>query len=735
MRHTGWVHWRGGKSRVPAQYHNAARKLLGELKSRLEIGGVSSGALRRELPDGAIVEVAWAGEQPVVRVIPPEVPEQKPVILMPSRLEGVAVNARSAALPDGIRTGGRGQQVIGASGKVYTYDREGLAAGVVSDGVYRQLFPDGIDRAGNVDWTDGKGVWINWYGPTLRYWFDTYRKPEAQYGGWVFINGAVLLDINAYATANQITIDEKLVMGAALVGDKLYVMQAKINAFPAMASDDYVPSTGGEQHAWISSPYPPGTTALRLCRYTVISNPAATGNANAFSIAVGSMATLWTDVRRGTVNPWVFNQDATAAETFAMPDELRYIKHVIKPTVAGGFPDGKTTIHRSPSASSEHITLTRVDDSVAASVASVSIALNGLITESRSDRAPIAADYAMDGTRRVLYAAYEQVYLGQHPTDGYEMNALRFGLQIDDGYIVPLEGNNTWSGVETANTFPRYGVFANLREVCIRDARIALLEQRYYYASFDEFTAPYEGIRVALYKGGLLESSEYFVYDTDSAGNLVFPHRTGLDTYKPWTLTAGLASWFDVATENLKQVRSPMLALFGMKGDSTAEYYYVVDHYEWQGTASYWTGGAMTNGGVRFHNDEVEGSWCGWHGGSRQGYGPTFSYGQAVTGYTDGGSPQEDVTLDVNGRRIYASGSGTKTGGQLSSSTFILVYRNSFGRYPKLLSSRFISGSNLSTKTGVPAGPGPINSDTGSNNFAHDARFSTIWRLGKIPGT
>lgn len=728
------MQWGGDRSRVPAKYHDPARKLLGELKNRLAVGGVASGSMRRVLPDGAIIEASWAGEQPMVRVTPPESSSEPPKVRVPAILEGIVVNARSAALFTGIRTGGHGQQVIAPSGNVYTYDREGLAAGVVSDGVYGPTFPDGIEHAGNVDWTDGKGLWINWYGPTLRYWFDTYRAPGAQYGPYVFINGAVLLDIGAYATANQITIAEQLVLGAALVGDKLYVMQARINAFPAMAADDYVPSTGGEQHAWISSPYPPGTTDLRLCRYTVASNPAATGNATLLSIFSGSMVSLWTDTRRGTVNPWVFNHEATVLETFAMPDELRYLKHVIKPTIDGGFPDGKTTVHRSPSASSEHITLTRSGDAVTASVTDVSIALNGLVTESRSDRAPIAADYSLDGTRSVLYAAYEQVYLGQHPTDGYDMNALRFGLQIDEGLVVPLDGNNTWSGAETAATFPRYGAFAHLREVCIRDDRIALQEQRYYYVSFDNYTEPYEGMRVALYKGGVLESSEYFAHDTANGGDILFSHAGG-DTYMPWTLTSGLRSWFDVAAPTLKQVRSPMVALFGMEADSTTEYYYssTAGGYQWEGLASDWQGGVLTNGGVRFHDDEVEGSWCGWHGGNRQGFGTSFSYGQTVNGYTDSSSPQEDVALDLKSRRIYASGSSAKDGSQLSSFSFIAVFRNNDGRYPKLLSSRLISNGDLSTVTGVQAGPGPVNQYTGTSEFAHDARFSTIWRLGKYP--
>lgn len=72
MRHSGWTRWRGTGKAIPARYRDAGRKLLGALKERLRLGGVSTGSDRATLDDGTLIEVAWAGEHPVIRITPAE---------------------------------------------------------------------------------------------------------------------------------------------------------------------------------------------------------------------------------------------------------------------------------------------------------------------------------------------------------------------------------------------------------------------------------------------------------------------------------------------------------------------------------------------------------------------------------------------------------------------------------------------------------------------------------------
>lgn len=72
MRHAGWTHWRTGRNRLTGVQQDAARRLLGDLRRRLQLGEVGVGIARARMDDGTFVEAAWYGAIPVVRVIPVE---------------------------------------------------------------------------------------------------------------------------------------------------------------------------------------------------------------------------------------------------------------------------------------------------------------------------------------------------------------------------------------------------------------------------------------------------------------------------------------------------------------------------------------------------------------------------------------------------------------------------------------------------------------------------------------
>lgn len=71
MRHAGWMHWQNARDRLSGPQQDAAKRLLGDLKRRLEAGNVAVGADRMRLPDGTVIEAAWHGVVPKVRVHPP----------------------------------------------------------------------------------------------------------------------------------------------------------------------------------------------------------------------------------------------------------------------------------------------------------------------------------------------------------------------------------------------------------------------------------------------------------------------------------------------------------------------------------------------------------------------------------------------------------------------------------------------------------------------------------------
>lgn len=384
----------GTDRELAAPFVPSARKLLGMVVEEAGFNKLKHHTRRQVLPDGTVLSATVAGEIYSVEI------DVRKSVRRPRRprqdRDDFVLWARNASDSRGINTDFP-QQIVApavdpADWKTFTY----YPAPPVgrSDGAYKVNFVDGVKQAGNIDWTDGK-VRINYYGPSRRYWYDGWRKPDKQYSTFVFLNGVVLLNTLDHGAAAQ-----KYVLGAALVRDKLYVMQAAIADFRTDYDTMYpAPRT----HSWVSPPYPDGDVELRLCRYTVKENTETTKNGQYYKVAPGSLETLWTDTRRGYVNPWFFNPDATACETFAMPDELRRVYSADNVPVEGS---AAAELLR-PSDSSENMTLAITPLGVTASVVDVSIpayaspGTSGFPAEYVAE-VEIAADYAADGTRRAL---------------------------------------------------------------------------------------------------------------------------------------------------------------------------------------------------------------------------------------------------------------------------------------------------------------------------------------------
>lgn len=71
-KHTGWVAWRGGRDGIAGAAQHLARKLLGALKTRMSaVKNMDTLSDKQVMDDGTVVEVAWMGGEPLVRVTPP----------------------------------------------------------------------------------------------------------------------------------------------------------------------------------------------------------------------------------------------------------------------------------------------------------------------------------------------------------------------------------------------------------------------------------------------------------------------------------------------------------------------------------------------------------------------------------------------------------------------------------------------------------------------------------------
>lgn len=69
-KHTEWMHTKGGRVGAKGEHTHAARKLLGELKNQLALGGIKSGTMRAMLDDGTLIEVSMNMNIPAVRITP-----------------------------------------------------------------------------------------------------------------------------------------------------------------------------------------------------------------------------------------------------------------------------------------------------------------------------------------------------------------------------------------------------------------------------------------------------------------------------------------------------------------------------------------------------------------------------------------------------------------------------------------------------------------------------------------
>ena len=302
-----------------ARYINDARRLIFNLVRELHEGGVLSGRRLHRFMDGTTIGIVVAGMQ-VTAVIDVRSAEEKK-----RDIGDIVVWARDSDHPEGIDTE-YPQQILnppnesGGTWKTYFYSPStpGYAAFAGKKGTYQAALPDGVRRAGNIDWYNEDEEIISWYGPSGRYWPDAYVQPRFQYGKFVFMLGDALLDTDQYAldSEEQAHGDDRYIVGAALrtIGNDtwLYTVQSEALDTPFIPTTQYM-----DDMLTAGCPYSQQENAGGIYRYALTRSATPEG-LQRYHVTPNSRQKL-ADLPGNHAEPWFFNQSATVAHCYELP--------------------------------------------------------------------------------------------------------------------------------------------------------------------------------------------------------------------------------------------------------------------------------------------------------------------------------------------------------------------------------------------------------------------------------
>jgi len=251
-RDTDWTHIRVDGDRLRAAgYLPAARVLLGAVKQTAAETGLGTLLMRRKLDDGTELVADVRGGVPTVTIRTPA-PERptKPLDV----LRGFVSWPSDAAHPDGVDPM-RPQAVYSPPGaapgqrrwttsmfrafqSVWSAIKVGKSTFHARNG--DDLRPDGVALFGNHRWSDGRGLYVSWFGPESGcvvngvepYWMSSVGSPptvsfpvDLFYSSAVFYGGELLYDARNFTGTGAYSL-----VGGACVRDQggrkwLYVAQ------------------------------------------------------------------------------------------------------------------------------------------------------------------------------------------------------------------------------------------------------------------------------------------------------------------------------------------------------------------------------------------------------------------------------------------------------------------------------------------------------------------------------
>ena len=395
-RYEDWHHTRyegdvdAGKALLPL-----ARKVLGFATEQARANGLSTYKHVHHLPDGGTITAELIGGIPRVTIdVPPPEGGREP--LFPP--EDFVVWSRSGAYPIGLDPddprqilkppGGNGDAANLWTTYWFNAGITGYDAFGGRKSTYQPVFPEGLRKAGNLDWRGTNRERIQWNGPSTRYWYAPFVQMTAQYGRFVYMAGQPVLDTDQYIIDSgsgpepELPFNERYVLGAGIRGMYLYVVQVQAQNLSVPVPDPTVVGTPGEPYYLFSVGYTPFDIDTVVCRYRLIPHP---DGSPGYRVASHSRQVMWTGTVTRGIAPWFFNADCTEAITFIPPEIQAYGSSVFVPTFDTSTLQKVLTLVHDEDDPSVVPTASFTDTPV-------SLAPGG-------GEAPIAADYDHEGNR------------------------------------------------------------------------------------------------------------------------------------------------------------------------------------------------------------------------------------------------------------------------------------------------------------------------------------------------
>lgn len=528
-RYFDWHHVRvpGGDRAAAAPYIGAARLLLGEVFEEAEVNGLGVHALTRKLDDGTVIIAEKHGDIPRVTIVPVPLEGEEE-----ERPKGdFVVWARNEVLVDGIHEDSPQQILQYTDGRWKTYfysgEAEGYDAFSGARGTYINMFPDGIPRAGNLDWRGRAGQRIQWHGPSTRYWYDPFVQMVAQYGTKVYMLGQVVLDTPQYIVDStpDAGFNEQYILGAGIRGLWLYVVQVQAQnlSVPVPNPPDYGPGP----YFYFAPAYTPFDVDTVVCRYRLI--PRADGNPG-YQVSSRSREVLWSGAVTRGVAPWFFNNDCSEAVTFIPPEIQAYGSSLFIPTV-----DAATTM--------KVMTIDHESNGPITPIVDIDDLLVSL--DPGGGEAPIAADYDVDGNRVEIRVRRRNLGL---PNDATGFLSQRFDI-LCGGAEVELRDLFRETGTENH--------WENRRWLMWADAREGVLVTRRQYTHFRDppgsgTAIPSTQVWLEVWIQGALALSR-----TDGRADVTEDNNS----FGTWLAFNSNPS--DRQSDNLPQALAPLLPIYG----------------------------------------------------------------------------------------------------------------------------------------------------------------------------
>lgn len=408
-RYSGPVYLRlVGDKLAASKLVGRARTLLGALLNVITPHGATSGSREYRYATGERIRVLTAGAIKVVEIFCPPLAEAIRRLLFRGFVCTVSYDD---PLPTAI--GAYPQVVLVPDEKddwgVWFYSSEFFYSQSTAErkATYGQEYLNGLKHAGQIDWRSEEGIHISWHGPANRYWWSPAQTAflgwnlisPVYFGRKVYCAGNVLLDVDAYDTANATSL-AGFVMGAGLLrlGAGSYHLFVILRA--QFVSDN--------------------DTLHRVVRYDCVVDQNIVDDLCKLRVVNGTGQLLFSFNSQFSKSPWFFNESCT--EAVHMSDDRTFSGGQYRESWYANydFVDGSPGTLYPPPASNRIVTLSLISSSITSQTVSVPVADfdDPGSAPYIPERFPVAVDFRRN-TLVTAYIRYEQQGNGPSIIDAY----------------------------------------------------------------------------------------------------------------------------------------------------------------------------------------------------------------------------------------------------------------------------------------------------------------------------